>query len=130
MADFFQLVSTLREHMSAKLSRSDALRPLAWLIGLLALVFVGALHEKAESWILVVLLVSIFLAVLLYAGAYIYFLANDRDALRSETYSLNKMAIQSGLYGDSRIGLVEPEVPKGGRAIATIDSVATPENKS
>ena len=35
MTGFLQLVASLREQMSATLSRSDVLRPLAWLIAIL-----------------------------------------------------------------------------------------------
>ena len=33
--------------------------------------------------------------------AFVYCLLNDRDALRSEKFSLRKMEIEKGLYGDS-----------------------------
>lgn len=48
------------------------------------------------------------LFLLLYASSYIFFALTDPDALRSEKYKLQKMAIEQGLYGDSGIGLLEP----------------------
>src|SRR5262249_35549561 len=101
MPDFLQLVSTLREQMNATLSRSDVLKPLAWLIGLLIaaaalLVFSG----KAPDWLLVTIGVSLAASVAIYVVAYCYCLIKNPDALRSEKYSLHKMAIEHGIYGD------------------------------
>ena len=39
--------------------------------------------------------------------AYVFCLFKDRDALRSESFSLRKMEIEKGLYGDSDMGLVQ-----------------------
>jgi hypothetical protein len=43
----------------------------------------------------------------LYLIAYLYCLFNDRDALRSETYSIQKMAIEKGFVGDDLSGELE-----------------------
>lgn len=43
-------------------------------------------------------------SVPLYGFAYVYCLLYDRDALRSERYSLQKMAIEHGMIGDSKTG--------------------------
>ena len=56
------------------------------------------------------------LTMLLYMGAYIHCLHTDKDALRSESYSIQKLAIQKGFVGDSTAGifkLQEPPVPNG-----------------
>lgn len=45
--------------------------------------------------------------------------------LRSERYSLNKLAIEHGLYGDSTTGIVEEGSPK---LIAPVS--VTPEGES
>ena len=44
-----------------------------------------------------------------YFVAFSYCLVKDRDALRSETYSLHKIAIEHGLVGDSITGVIAPE---------------------
>ncbi len=44
-----------------------------------------------------------------YIGAFLYLLVHDRDALRSETYSLRKMALQHGAAGDSLSGILETD---------------------
>jgi hypothetical protein len=117
MPDFLQMVSTLREQMNATLSRSDVLKPLAWLVGLLVaaaglLVFSG----KAPDWLLVTIGVSLAASVAIYVASYLYCLFKNPDALRSEKYSLHKMAIEHGIYGDSNAGVLPP--PPAGTTIA------------
>src|SRR5882672_4193880 len=100
MADFLQLFSMMREQMNATLSRSDVLKPLAWLIGILATAIVTALFARPPEWLLVALTVMLIVSIALYGGAFVFCLLNDRDSLRSEKYSLHKMAIEHGIYGD------------------------------
>lgn len=50
------------------------------------------------------------LVLLVFLGAYIYLLLRDPDALRSEEFSLNKMALEKGLVGDSTHGFIDPRV--------------------
>jgi hypothetical protein len=109
MADFLQLVSSLREQMNATLSRSDALKPLAWLVGILATATILGLFAKASEWILVAFVVALMSSIALYAAAYTFCLFADRDALRSEKYSLQKMAIEHGIYGDNLVGVITPK---------------------
>jgi hypothetical protein len=109
MTDFMQLVSHLREQMHATLSRSDILKPFAWLVGILASAFCISLFTKPPEWVLVTLVLTLIAAVLLYGFASIFCLFHDRDALRSEKYSLQKMALEHNLIGDSTAGLFDPE---------------------
>jgi len=58
-------------------------------------------------------------AIGLYLVAYIYFGSTDKDALRSEKYSIQKLAIQKGFIGDDQVGYirvdgvdVRPHVPQ------------------
>lgn len=109
MADFMQLVSMLREQMNATLSRSDVLKPLAWLIGILATATSVLVFAQAPQWLLIVAACILVASILLYEGAYVFCLLKDRDALRSEKYSLNKLAIEHRLIGDSKTGLFEAD---------------------
>ena len=104
-----QFVSTLREQMHATLSRSDVLKPIAWLVGLLVTLTLGLAFGRVPHWLLMVSASLLGVSVALYVGAYLFCLLMDRDALRSEKYSLQKMAIEHGIYGDSRIGIIEPD---------------------
>jgi hypothetical protein len=84
------------------------LKPLAWLIGILTLATVLMLYAKAPDWLLIVMACLLVGTILLYGFSYSFCLFNDRDALRSEKYSLQKLAIEHGLLGDSSTGLFEP----------------------
>jgi hypothetical protein len=128
MTDFLQLVSTLREQMNATLSRSDVLKPLAWLIGILATMTVFALFAKSPAWILVMFTIFLGLAIILYGGAYIFCLLKDRDALRSERYSLHKMAIEQGFLGDNVTGTFE-DSESGLQQIKSSDSTKRIERR-
>ncbi len=127
MADFLQLVSMLREHMNATLSRSDVLKPLAWLVSILALAVVLLLFAKAPDWILAPISYGLVGSIVLYAAAYIYCLIMDRDALRSEKYSLHKMAIEHGFLGDSTAGMFDPTTIAGEPQTTKIQTLDLPK---
>jgi hypothetical protein len=122
MTDFMQLVSLLREQMNATLSRSDVLKPFAWLIGILSAAFCISLFTKPPEWVLVALIVMLFASVCLYGYASLFCLFKDRDALRSEKYSLQKFALEHNLIGDSTAGLFKSDETQ---TAATIEGDAT-----
>jgi energy-coupling factor transporter transmembrane protein EcfT len=105
MPDFFQLIATLREQMTAELTRTDALRPLIWPIAGLLFAICVSVSAKAPVWLLIVFSVVLCTLLLAYIGGYAYFAVKDPDALRSEKYKLQKMAIEHGFLGDSLSGL-------------------------
>jgi len=105
MPEFMRLLSELREHMQAELTRSDVLRPLVWPI--LALILaLAVLNGRVPSWVTNALSIALGAFIALYALIYIICFFVDRDALRSEKYKLQKMAIERGVYGDSEHGLM------------------------
>lgn len=69
--------------------------------------------KNIDSWILIALMIFFGILFITYIGSYIFLLFKDRDALRSESYSLSKMAIEHGLIGDNLTGLMEGEKTKG-----------------
>ena len=91
--------------MIATLSRSDALKPLAWLILTLTTTSVLLVYVAGPAWLLIVAAGLLAAAIALYFIAFSFCL-KDRDALRSETYSLHKIAIEHGLTGDSITGVI------------------------
>lgn len=126
MPTFSQLVTLMREQMNATLSRSDVLKPLAWLIGMLATATAVALFARPHEWVLTWLLVLLAGAVILYALSYSVLLFIDRDALRSERYSLQKLALEQGVYGDSVAGIIEqPQT----QAVTMLPAQTPPEPK-
>lgn len=95
--------------MNATLSRSDVLKPVAWLVAILAAAIAFLVFAQASPWLLITMATVFIVSIVLYVGAYVFCLINDRDALRSEKYSLHKMAIEHRLIGDSQSGLFEPQ---------------------
>ena len=47
--------------------------------------------------------------LVLFLAAFVFFAATDKDALRSERFGIQKMAIEKGMIGDSTTGLFFPE---------------------
>jgi hypothetical protein len=67
------------------------LRALIWPMGILMTVTLGLVFAKAPTWLLVVFSTMAVISALLYFSSYIFCLLKDRDALRSETYSLKRL---------------------------------------
>ncbi|SRR6266705_3309985 len=105
-----QLIKAFLEQATAQGSRSTVLRPLGWLIAICAGAALAAVELKAPSWVLLLFGISAGLGVLLYLGAYVYCLVTGKaDMLRSETYSIQKLAIEKGFVGDSIAGVFKLE---------------------
>jgi hypothetical protein len=109
---------------AAQGSRSTVLRPLAWLFAICAAAIVASIEVKAPQWVVVVFVIALAPTVVLYLSAYVYCLFNDRDALRSETYSIHKMAIEKGYMGDSLTGVLG-----GSRALRALEQTASEDKK-
>lgn len=90
-------------------SRSDVLKTLVWPLGLsLAATAAAGVSTGfgGPSWLPVVPGSLSVLFGVLYALGFAYFAVRNPDELRSESYTLRKMAIEKGLLGDSTFGLV------------------------
>lgn len=121
--DFIRFLSTLKEHMSAELTRSDVLRGLIWPNGMLLVALVSTAGTGGPSWLLITFAIMLGLFLVLYAASYVYFALTDPDALRSEKYKLQKMAIEQNLYGDNGVGLLDA----GGRGNLIEDNTVRTE---
>jgi hypothetical protein len=102
-----EIFNGLFQQANAEASRSTALKPLGWLIAMLLPSTLAAFYYLLPAAITGTLMLLTVISVLAYLGAYVYFLKVDPDALRSETYSLKKLAIQRGIFGDSTHGTVD-----------------------
>jgi hypothetical protein len=101
-----QFIQGLLDQAAAQGSRSTVLRPLGWIVAICASAALAAVQFKAPTWIIVMFGVSAGLGITLYLGSYIYCLATGKeDLLRSETYSIQKLAIEKGFVGDSLAGV-------------------------
>ena len=98
------LIAALAGHWGMQ-SKSTVLRPLSWLSTICAAAILGAVRFNAPNWLIIVLAVSFCMTLALYLGAFVYCLATDKDSLRTERYSIQKLAIEKGLRGDSTVGL-------------------------
>lgn len=99
------IIKELLEKSDASGSKSTILKPLTWLLSVLIAGLFVLFKADAPSWMIVFFVVLISIIVLLFLFAYIYCLFRDRDALRSEKFSIQKMAIEKGIYGDNITGL-------------------------
>ena len=95
-------------------SRSTALAPLHWMLVLVFIAFLGSFWTGTPGWVTVLFGVVSVGVVLLGGGAYVYLLLNDRDALRSERFTIEKMKIEKGILGDTASGF--REVVEGAKA--------------
>lgn len=67
--------------------------------------------------------VILVVAILIFFFAYIYCLFTDKDAIRSEKYSIQKMAIEKGIFGDSNSGVfTESHLSTSKKALKISDS--------
>jgi hypothetical protein len=72
MTQFQQLISSLHQQAAASLHRSDVLKPLAWLIGILILGALGSAYQQAPVVLTFLLGGAAAAAVMLYFAAYIF----------------------------------------------------------
>ena len=71
-----------------------------------------------QEWIIKSLFLCTIVTIIVYVFSYIYLLLHDRDALRSEKYSIQKLAIERGLVGDSETGIFNIDAEKDMKRIA------------
>src|ERR1700732_1748070 len=103
-----ELIQTFLKQASARGSRSNALNPLAWAFGMtLSALIASILAGHSPSWLTILLAVFASLILLAYLGAYGFLMVKDRDALRSESFTLSKMAIERSVTGDNLQGFVK-----------------------
>lgn len=86
-------------------SRSSVLNPLQWMLVILVFGVAVCLLAHSPSWLVVLFAVMLCLVLILFLCAYVYFASTNPDALRSEQFSLSKLAIEKGMVGDSLSGL-------------------------
>lgn len=107
------IINHLFQRSDASGSKSTILKPLTWFISLLIGGLLATLYLKAQNAIIIFFIVLISLACLAFFFAYIYCLFTIPDALRSETYSIQKMAIEKGIYGDNSSGTFIADIEGG-----------------
>lgn len=102
-----ELIRAFLSQASSSGSRSTALQPLGWLSGILTSGLVVAASWGAPEWALISLAVLLGITVSIYLISYVFYAIKNPDALRSEKYTLSKMALEKNLIGDDKAGLTE-----------------------
>ena len=103
-------------------SRGTALAPLHTMFALVLAAFLTSIHIMAPRPVLVLFGILCLVAFVLECGAYMYLLRYDRDALRSERFTLEKLRLQKGLMGDSVSGFREIRVGDNAKELADASS--------
>lgn len=91
-------------------SKSTALNPLGWLIGFTLVGSICAQSLGSPPWFADTLGALCIISIIGYMGFYFYFAKTDKDALRSEKYSIQKLAIQKGFIGDDLTGYIPIDI--------------------
>ncbi|WP_460095891.1 hypothetical protein [Pseudomonas sp. S3_C01] len=121
------LIKMFLEQATAKGARSTVLKPLYMMMAVCIAGVFASFHFAFPVWISYIFAFFIVLTMSLYLFSYVYCLYKQPDALRSETYSIQKLAIQRGFVGDDKTGLVPVERSVTGNIIdqsITLDSEA------
>jgi predicted membrane channel-forming protein YqfA (hemolysin III family) len=85
-------------------AKSTVLKSLAWLVALLSSATIFASRFGMDKWLVVLLASLDCLAVIVYIAGFIFFALKDPEQLRSEKYSIQKLAIERGYIGDNITG--------------------------
>jgi len=67
---------------------------------------VGSHRFGSPIWLANTIGILCIISIILYIVFYMYFAFTDKDALRSEKYSIQKLAIQKGFIGDDQTGYI------------------------
>lgn len=108
----FHLIKSFIQHAAVEGYRSTVLKPMGGILGMFLGAALLAFYFKMPNWVGKVFVGSSLLIVGIFLFSYIYFMFTDKDALRSERFSLQKMAIERGLVGDDSRGLFEQSEKK------------------
>jgi hypothetical protein len=104
-----EILSAFLQQASAKGTKATVLKPLGWIIAILIAATIGSASLSSSKWILTMFAIFVGITILLYLFTYLFCLFTDKDSLRSETYSIQKLAIQKGLIGDNMSGIISGE---------------------
>ncbi len=122
-----EFIRAFLEQATARGSRSTALKPLGWLVAMLLPATLASYIFDSPSWLGLTLCIMTCVSVATYIGSYFYLLCKDRDALRSERYSIQKLAIEKGLYGDNIMGTVDLIEDDGSKLLSDHSSSSNEE---
>lgn len=102
-----EFIRSILSSSSASGSKTNIMKPLNWLISILGALVIGGFIYGLPMWMDCILFVCLILVLLYYLFVYTYCLLKDKDALRSERFNVQKMAIEKGILGDSSVGIID-----------------------
>jgi Na+/pantothenate symporter len=102
----YNIIRELLHKSDASGSRSTILKPLTWFISLVIGGIILLIKIDSPNWIVIMFSIIMAFSIFVFFFAYVYCLFTDKDAIRSEKYSIQKLAIEKGLYGDSTSGII------------------------
>ena len=103
-----EMLKSFLEHYSAKGTKANVLKPVGWIISVLIFANIYVFYINLPIWVCILFTIFSSLAILLFIFSYIYCLLTDKDALRSESFTIQKLAIEKGFVGDNIIGKLNP----------------------
>ena len=101
------LLRELLARSTADGSRTNALNHLQWMIAAFLVVLMVLATLAIAQWILILVAILLVILFAAYLATHFYFAVKNPDALRSERFSIQKMAIERGIIGDSQSGTRE-----------------------
>jgi len=129
-----ELILSLFQRASAQGSRSTAMNPLIWLAGMVLVSLLWAAGSPSlPHWVPAFLAVAAGFVVIAFLVAYFYLARKDPDLLRSERFTLSKMALQRSMEGDDLTGLKKPaadEPPPLSLPAPEHEAPASPEDEA
>lgn len=97
---------SLFQQASGQGSRSTAMGPMVWLAGMTMATVVSLAVGRAPTWVVIAAVAAMFLSVIGFIAVFGYFAFKQPDALRSERFTLTKLALQESVRGDDLAGIV------------------------
>lgn len=101
------LIRALLQQIVETSSRSTILRPLGVLLSILVPATIASYYFNLPPWLGVSFASSTFITLALYLTVYVVAFKKDPELLRSEKHSIQKLAIEKGLVGDSLQGIFD-----------------------
>lgn len=100
------VIKLFLEQASAKGSKSTVLKPLYMMMAVCIAGVFTTFHFSFPLWSSYFFAFFTCMTMCVYLAAYVYCIFKHPDALRSESYSIQKLAIQKGFVGDDLTGVV------------------------
>jgi lipopolysaccharide export LptBFGC system permease protein LptF len=85
-------------------SKSTVLKPLGGVLGALFGLVALSAYLRFSLWLLILFVILTCISFILFLWAFVYCLIKSPESLRSEKYSIQKMAIEKGIIGDNITG--------------------------